>query len=540
MFKKILLIAGILMVAAATIVACNKTPTKALATQVPTETLSPVPTSTPSPLPTSTPTPVPSSTPSPLPTNTPSPIPTSTPSQVPPTPTIAFADCQVCHQDIFANWQKGAHANTQTDVAKELGAGRNGQTPNDVIKGPDAEDCIACHAPKAVTVAGITTEVDALNHFFTTTDGKFTKDTQATNTAEWPQISCATCHNVTDNNHATAKLAFGLFNSQTAQFVSLIDSSKVCGQCHGTLLFAGTDHQIYDAWTTSKHSATQDDVAKELGENRSGQTAQDVISGQDSENCIACHAPMAVLANGGMDETQAMSYFFTTTDGKFTSNTAVDHASDWPNVSCTACHDPHNPTTPVYFNSETKKYQPMKNTSELCGQCHGNLRFPNTDHLSYNINAGTGGMGVADQQMTPNVACTDCHMYVSGVDGSNSVMLGGHTWAITVKEANGETTTSCTHCHSGQDTAKSEAIIKQLQSDFQALDTKVQETVGNATKAMVGNTKADLLNKLQEAQFNLTYAESDESGGFHNHTYLMTLLNDAQQRAQEILTALGK
>ena len=182
----------------------------------------------------------------------------------------------------------------------------------------------------------------------------------------------------------------------------------------------------------------------------------------------------------------------------------------------------------------------MKNSNEFCGQCHGNLRFPDTDHLSYNINAGTGGMGVADQQMTPNVACTDCHMYVSDVDGSDSAMLGGHTWAITVKEANGQATTSCTHCHAEMDTSKSEAIIKQFKSEFQALDAKVQTMVDKASQVMTGVTKPDLLAKLKEAQFNLTYAESDESGGFHNHTYLMALLNDSRQRAQEILTALGK
>ncbi len=475
--------------------------------------------------------PVPTSTTAP-PTNTSIP-PTPT---IIPTPTIAPYDCKACHQDIISDWQSGAHANTQTDVAKELGASRSGQTPNDVINGKDAEDCIACHAPKSITVTGITTEVDALNHFFSTTGGAFTSDTQAINTSDWPQISCETCHNVSDN-HQTSKLAFGIFNSQTAQFVSLVDSSKVCGQCHGNLLIAGTDHQVYNAWTTSKHAATQADVATELAASHAGQAASDVITG---ENCIACHAPTAVLANGGMNETQALAYFFTAANGQFSATTAVDHASEWPNVSCTTCHDPHNPGSLAFFNSTTKQYQTMKNSNELCGQCHGNLRFPDTDHLSYNINTGTGGMNVPDQQMTPNTACTDCHMFNSGVDGSNSTMFGGHTWAITVKEANGQSTTSCTKCHSDWDTAKSQQTIDKLKTDFQKLDTKVQAIVDKATKAMDGVTTPDLQAKLKEAQFNLSYAESDESGGFHNNTYLMALLDDSQQRAQEILTTLGK
>ena len=57
---------------------------------------------------------------------------------------------------------------------------------------------------------------------------------------------------------------------------------------------------------------------------------------------------------------------------------------------------------------------------------------------------------------------------------------------------------------------------------------------------MDGVTTPDLVAKLDEAQFNLSYAESDESGGFHNNTYLMALLNDSVKKSQEILTALGK
>ena len=149
-------------------------------------------------------------------------------------------------------------------------------------------------------------------------------------------------------------------------------------------------------------------------------------------------------------------------------------------------------------------------------------------------------MGVPDQQMTPNVACTDCHMYNGGVDGSNSAQLGGHSWAVTVNEADGGTTTSCMHCHSDWDTTKSEATINQLKTEFQALDATAQSIVEKATLAMTGVTTPDLQDKLKEAQFNLSYAESDESGGFHNNTYLMALLNDSVQRAQEILTVLGK
>ncbi|NOZ14233.1 MAG: hypothetical protein GXO69_11445, partial [Acidobacteria bacterium] len=85
-----------------------------------------------------------------------------------------------------------------------------------------------------------------------------------------------------------------------------------------------------------------------------------------------------------MSETEALNYFFTTTDGQFTADTTIAHQDEWPNVSCIACHDQHNPGKPAYFNSSTGEHQVMENNSQLCGQCHGNLRFPDTDHVTYN------------------------------------------------------------------------------------------------------------------------------------------------------------
>lgn len=490
---------------------------------------------------TPTPTPVPpTATPVP-PTATPVP-PTATP--VPPTATSAPAavsqlNCQTCHGDTNAKWSGSSHADTQVDVATELAEECPGQTPDEVLHGEDAEDCIACHGPTAILANGGMTEAQALNYFFTTTDEKFTEDTAATNAADWPSIACTACHHV-PNDHPASMPVSALFDSQTGKYASMGSASELCGQCHGDLRFAETDHLTYNAWTTSKHSDTQADVASELAEELSGQTPDEVLNGEDAEDCVACHAPTAVLANGGMDEVQALSYFFTTTDGKFTTDTAPAHNPEWPSVACTACHDQHDPAKPSYFNASTNKYEPMKSAGELCGQCHGNLRFPDTDHLSYNILSGTGGIGVPDQQTMPGVGCTDCHMFASDVDGSNSAMFHGHSWAITVQEAGGQSTTSCTHCHADRDTAKANDIISNKKSDFQALEATTRKNVDAATEAMKGVEDKALQTKLQEAQHNLEYAGSDESGGFHNHKYLMALLNDANDKALEILTALGK
>lgn len=302
---------------------------------------------------------------------------------------------------------------------------------------------------------------------------------------------------------------------------------------------------VYTAWANSWHSNTQADVAQELADGRTGQTPDAVVNGADAENCIACHAPTAVLANGGMSETQALAHFFTTAGGKFSKDTASAHPTDWPNVACAVCHDQRYPPSAdrlSFFNSSTGRYEPMKNADELCGQCHGDLRFPGTDHLSFNILRAQGGIGVRPWQTMGGTPCTDCHMFVSVVAGSNSAQLAGHSLAIDVREPNGKITSSCvqSQCHANWTAQQADAAIAADKSDFSVLDAIAQKTVAAATEAMKGVGDKTLQAELAEAQHNLQYAESDESGGFHNNVYLMALLKDANQKANEILSTLGQ
>jgi len=433
------------------------------------------------------------------------------------------ADCNACHPNEVAQWSGSPHANTQLDVATELSQSHPGETPAGVILG---EDCIACHAPTAVQANGKMSEGDALGYFFTTTNGQFSADTSATNTSAWPHVGCAACHSV-PTNHPIAPASLALFDSQTAHYVHVASVSELCGQCHGTLHFSDTDHQVYDAWLCSKHAHTQADVARELSNSHPGEDPWSVTAG---ENCIACHAPTAVLGTGG-DEATALDYFFTSTNGVFTTNTVSAHGDEWPGVGCATCHNPHDPSSLSYFNSGTFQYEVMTNSAQLCGQCHGNLRFPDTDHLSYNINAGTGGIGVPAEQWMPGVGCADCHMYASNVDGSNSKKYRGHTWAITVPEDGGASTVSCQVCHPGANELNVNWVKATTQGQFQSLDATAGASVARAAAALQNTQDTNWLATLAEAQHNLIYAESDESGGFHNFAYLMALLNDANAKA---------
>ncbi len=370
-------------------------------------------------------------------------------------------------------------------------------------------------------------ETQAMGFFFSTTGGKYTIATEPLNNYYWPQVVCETCH---ESDMTT----FGAYNSKTKNYDAVKTSNELCGNCHGTIRHPDTDHRIYDAWLSSKHGHKgQSDVAGELAGSHSGETPDAVIAGED---CIACHAPTSVTLKGGMSEAQALGNFFTTSNATFTSSTLPADTADYPNVSCITCHNPHNPDTLSYFNSSTKSYQVMSSSDQLCGQCHGNLRFPDTVHLSYNISKGTGGKNVTDMTSMNGIKCVDCHMYNTGVDGSNSTMYKGHSWSVFVKEPDGSVDASCTKCHSTMNADSSIALVAKWKSNFQSLDSVAEAKVTNAANHLKNISDSS---NLAEAQFNMTYAESDESGGVHNHLYSIALLNDAINKANSIVTGIS-
>ena len=447
--------------------------------------------------------------------------------------------CELCHAAEKAVWLTGKHANTQADVADELAANWAGQTPDSVIFGSQAEDCVSCHAPLSVTLNGGMTEAQVMGHFFTTSSGVYTGSTTIADSAGWPHVTCLSCHAVMGLHDFYYPPALGIYNSKTATYDSVNTSSVLCGYCHGTLRFADTDHRIYDAWRMSKHGhGGQNDIAGELAANWAGQTPDSVIYGSQAEDCISCHAPTAIHTGHDSTEVSVLQRFFSTSGGKFTSSTTAADSAHWPDMACDACHNPHNPGTISYFNATTRAYQAVASTSELCGQCHGNLRFPDTDHLSYNIEMGTGGIGVPNQLTMPGATCVSCHMVQSDVDGTNSVMYKGHSWSPFVREPDGTLTASCTSCHPDMLPEGARALVDVWKGQFRALDSIAQVRLAVADSVLSTSTDTMKLRLLAQAHDNLDYAESDESGGFHNHNYVMALLSDASSNAYFVVTGV--
>lgn len=451
-------------------------------------------------------------------------------------------DCQKCHIPENTAWQRSVHDHTQTDVASELSANWAGQAPDSVISGSQAEDCVACHGPTAGALNGGMTETQVMGNFFTTTYGHYTDSTSATNVLKWPNVNCVTCHNV-PSDHFVSMPTLSVFNSQTATYDSKQSPSVLCGQCHGSLHFPDTDHRIYDGWKMSKHGhGGQFNVAGELAANDTGRSPTDIVQDED---CIGCHAPTSVVIHTStgpslITEGQAMSKFYSTSGGNITSSTIAQDTTDWPDVSCIACHDPHTPSKLSYFNSSVGQYQLMSSPDSLCGQCHGNLRFPGTDHISYNFLLGEGGTGIQSQvSMNGQPTCIDCHMHKSDADGLNSTMYKGHGWQVFVKEPDGSTTASCTTCHTTMSADSAMAVVDSWQNQFTQLDSVAEADVALAD-TFVTNHPSDSMKVayLAEASQNMVVAEDDESGGVHNHGYSVALLNDAIAKSQYIVTGV--
>ncbi len=444
-------------------------------------------------------------------------------------------DCSQCHSAQYNNWLKSHHGNTQDDVAGELAEEWAGLPPDSVINGQDAEDCIACHGATSIAANGGMSEVEAMGYFFSTTDGVYTDSTHSVNTDEWPSNACVACHNVPDD-HPTSMPTLAVFNSPTAEYIPIDNASTLCGQCHGTLRYPDNDHRRMDAWKLSKHGhGGQDDVAGEIAEEFAGSSPEEVIADED---CIGCHASTSVLLNGGISEADALNLLFTTEGGVFTENTVPKNTDMWPDVSCTACHNQHYPEAISYFNSETKEYEEMTSSQELCGMCHGNLRFPDTDHLSYNIEEGTGGMGVPDMQTMAGVKCVDCHMHISDVEGTYASMYGGHSWQVFISEDDNSVTAACTTCHPTMTASDAQDTVDLLKAQFADLDAIANIKVAKADSTLIGSTDSTLIKLLEEAKFNLAYAESDESGGVHNHLYTQSLLQDAIDKSDQIISGI--
>jgi len=130
-------------------------------------------------------------------------------------------------------------------------------------------------------------------------------------------------------------------------------------------------------------------------------------------------------------------------------------------------------------------------------------------------------------------------MHIGDVEGTNETMFGGHLWSIFIKEDDGSESASCTNCHPSINANTAHLIIQGWQDEYANLDSIANAKVVVAETFLIGSNDSTKIQMLQNAKFNLAFAEGDESGGVHNHSYSVSLLNNVISTTNYIITGIN-
>lgn len=201
-------------------------------------------------------------------------------------------------------------------------------------------------------------------------------------------------------------------------------------------------------------------------------------------------------------------------------------------------------------------YTMIGSTTELCGNCHSNIRIGNTGpgYGTPSTRNPTGIISphgfpakdifVGSWKQTNNFECIDCHMATKITDPTNltetvlpdSQKVKGHSFKVNVPLLENGT---CLDCHElGNISNRIEVIKVDTQTKWNATNITVM-TALETINAFTGpkNLSRDL---IAQAYWNMRFVSSDESWGVHNPVGVNMLLDNATALANEALTNLGE
>src|SRR5659263_161793 len=199
-------------------------------------------------------------------------------------------------------------------------------------------------------------------------------------------------------------------------------------------------------------------------------------------------------------------------------------------------------------------YTMMSNTTELCGNCHSNIRIGNEGpgwNGSNGNPTGIHGFPAKDmfvgswKQTSLNFECIDCHMATMIKDSNGSVLpdsqkVKGHSFKVNATILMNGTT--CSSCHvTGSTLGDLSTTIENIQSGthdkWNATNTTVQSAL--ATIKASNGEKNLSRDKIAQAYWNLRLVSSDESWGVHDPVKVSNLLNESSTLANDAIEALG-
>ncbi|VVB92486.1 Cytochrome c552 [uncultured archaeon] len=352
-----------------------------------------------------------------------------------------------------------------------------------------------------------------------------------------------------------------------------------CGgttKCHTTSAqnLSASSHSVIpviNEWKASAHNDKEvgvggDDYNHFYWNNTAG------VPNSRPNSCLKCHSPMnwnpAILES-------------------ITTNIPLDEG--FKGITCAVCHNLHDmgdwlkktqaqfgeAKAYAWYNKDAivaatdpitglpsrykANYTMMANTTELCGNCHSNIRYGNTGPGWASATASNpisphgypakdifvGSVKQTDPLFTKmNFSCISCHMATMIKDSSGSILpdsqkVKGHSFEVNTTILMG---TNCSNCHiTGSSLGNLSTTIEKIQAEIHDNWNATNITVMNALaqiKAYSGekNVSRDLIAK---AYWNLRLVSSDGSWGVHNPMKARELLNDSSRLANEAVLALG-
>ncbi|MDO8726756.1 MAG: ammonia-forming cytochrome c nitrite reductase subunit c552 [Candidatus Methanoperedens sp.] len=282
-----------------------------------------------------------------------------------------------------------------------------------------------------------------------------------------------------------------------------------------------------------------------------------------ANSCLKCHSPM--------DWNPATAESVTT---------QVQLTSDFKGIVCAVCHNIHDmgdsitnsvgkkyswynrDAIPVYNTAGTSitrykaNYTLMANTTELCGNCHSNIRYGRTGPgystttsvtplAPHGFPAKDVFAGSWKQSSSLNFECIDCHMYINKTNATGAILNDsektmGHSFAV--NETGLQNESSCNGCHDGTWFDNITTVIEDIQNNTQNKWNTTNTTVMNALSYINASSGEKNLsrNMIAQAYWKLLMVSSDESWGVHNPTGTDDLLDEAVALANSANESLGR
>ncbi|MDO8725997.1 MAG: ammonia-forming cytochrome c nitrite reductase subunit c552, partial [Candidatus Methanoperedens sp.] len=317
---------------------------------------------------------------------------------------------------------------------------------------------------------------------------------------------------------------------------------------------------VVNEWKASAHNDKEVGINKSRNYNGYYWNNTAGVPNSRQVSCNKCHSPMDW--NPVQD-----------------SNTAnVPLTADFKGITCAVCHNIHDmgdwlkKTGKAYawYNRDAipvenatgaitrykANYSMMANTTELCGNCHANIRLGNTGpgYGTPSTRNPTGIISphgfpakdifVGSWKQTNDFECIDCHMARKITNPTNltemvlpdSQKVTGHSFKVNVPILQNET--KCLGCHVvGDISTRIEVIMADTQTKWNATNITVMDAMAQIN-AFTGpkNLSRDL---IARAYWNLRLVRSDESWGVHDPVKVSNLLNESSSLANDSLAALG-